>query len=239
LTDLYRVLQVDPSADAEVIEAAYHRLARKFHPDVSPHPEAEARIRDLNAAYEILGHPHRRATYDASCTPRDAAPEPFRAQWDAVRSPASHRTRVRLVEPRAPHYARAVAPTPGVGPPAAPRHKRPILALATAGLATTVAAAAFSAQLFSAGVATPDAASVSAVVVVSSPYVEPAGSYEPPLRRATPAPTTWPPQVHYPAEQATMPAVDLFTRFVGAARQATRRLQGPTPPERPYNPIAP
>ena len=31
--DFYRVLQVDPSADPDVIEAAYKRLARKYHPD--------------------------------------------------------------------------------------------------------------------------------------------------------------------------------------------------------------
>jgi len=38
--DLYRVLQVDPSADPEVIEAAYKRLALKYHPD---HNRGDAR----------------------------------------------------------------------------------------------------------------------------------------------------------------------------------------------------
>jgi curved DNA-binding protein CbpA len=47
-----------------VIEAAYRRLARKYHPDVSQSPNAEARMRELNAAYEVLRDPTRRADYD-------------------------------------------------------------------------------------------------------------------------------------------------------------------------------
>ena len=39
--DLYKILQVDPEADAEVIEAAYRRLARRYHPDISTEPDAE------------------------------------------------------------------------------------------------------------------------------------------------------------------------------------------------------
>ena len=60
----YKVLQVDPSAEPEVIEAAFRRLARKYHPDVNPAPEAAARMRDLTAAYGTLRDPARRAAYD-------------------------------------------------------------------------------------------------------------------------------------------------------------------------------
>lgn len=70
--DHYKVLQVDPEADPEVIQAAYHRLARKFHPDVggSADPERMAR---LNAAWEVLGDPDRRAAYDRSRARRVAS----------------------------------------------------------------------------------------------------------------------------------------------------------------------
>jgi hypothetical protein len=64
LNNPYKVLQVDPSAEQEVIEAAYRRLARKYHPDVNPDPEAAARMRDLTAAYGILRDPVRRAAFD-------------------------------------------------------------------------------------------------------------------------------------------------------------------------------
>jgi DnaJ domain len=62
--DAYRVLQVDPSAEQEVIEAAYRRLARKYHPDVNPGPDAAGRMRELSNAYDAIRDPERRAEYD-------------------------------------------------------------------------------------------------------------------------------------------------------------------------------
>ena len=47
-----------------MIEAAYRRLARKYHPDVNRSPDAELRMRELNAAYEVLRRPDQRAAYD-------------------------------------------------------------------------------------------------------------------------------------------------------------------------------
>lgn len=64
--DPYRVLQVDPSADPEVIEAAYKRLARKYHPDHNRGDRsAEEQMKRINEAFRILGKPHLRAEYDA------------------------------------------------------------------------------------------------------------------------------------------------------------------------------
>jgi len=63
--DLYKILQVDPAADPEIIQAAYHRLARKHHPDVAPDPGAANRMAAINRAWEVLGDPGRRAAYDA------------------------------------------------------------------------------------------------------------------------------------------------------------------------------
>ncbi|MDX2051993.1 MAG: DnaJ domain-containing protein [Polyangiaceae bacterium] len=60
----YKILQVDPSAEREVIEAAYRRLASKYHPDKDPSPDATARMKELNGAYEVLKDPERRAEYD-------------------------------------------------------------------------------------------------------------------------------------------------------------------------------
>ena len=62
--DPYKVLQVDPEAEDEVIAAAYRRLARKYHPDVGSGPEAAARMIALNAAWEQVGDPARRAAFD-------------------------------------------------------------------------------------------------------------------------------------------------------------------------------
>lgn len=62
--DPYKTLQVDPEAEDEVIGAAYRRLARKYHPDVAAGPEAAARMAAINAAWEVIGDPARRAAFD-------------------------------------------------------------------------------------------------------------------------------------------------------------------------------
>ena len=64
--DLYKVLNVDPAAAAEVIRAAYRALARRDHPDVSADPAASWKMAELNAAFEVLGAAERRAVYDQS-----------------------------------------------------------------------------------------------------------------------------------------------------------------------------
>ena len=68
--DPYRVLQVDPLAEQEVVDAAFRRLARKYHPDVNPAPEAAQLMAQIVAAYELLGDPGRRAAYDRSLRKR-------------------------------------------------------------------------------------------------------------------------------------------------------------------------
>lgn len=74
--DPYRVLQVDPSADPSVIQAAYHALARRFHPD-GFQPDA-ARMQQLNHAYALLRDPETRRRHDVRrrFAPPHSAPEP-------------------------------------------------------------------------------------------------------------------------------------------------------------------
>ena len=65
MTDLYEVLGVTPEASADEIKKSYRKLARESHPDANPDdPEAEARFKDLSAAYEILSDPDKRERYD-------------------------------------------------------------------------------------------------------------------------------------------------------------------------------
>jgi curved DNA-binding protein CbpA len=63
--DLYAILQISAAATPEVVQAAYRALARSYHPDVNPSPEAIRQMRQLNAAYSVLSDPARRAQYDA------------------------------------------------------------------------------------------------------------------------------------------------------------------------------
>jgi curved DNA-binding protein CbpA len=80
--DPYKVLQVDPEAEDEVIQAAYRRLAQKYHPDRSPGPEAAERMVAINAAGALIGTPERRTAYDRERRAREAraaTPQPARA----------------------------------------------------------------------------------------------------------------------------------------------------------------
>ena len=71
--DPYKILQVDPEAEDEVIQAAYRRLARKYHPDLAAATDGPDRMAAINAAWELIGEPRSRAAYDRA---RAAASKP-------------------------------------------------------------------------------------------------------------------------------------------------------------------
>ncbi|MGH8675461.1 MAG: DnaJ C-terminal domain-containing protein [Burkholderiales bacterium] len=62
--DYYQALGVARDAPVEEVKKAYRKLARKYHPDVSKEPNAEARMKEVNEAYAVLSDPEKRAAYD-------------------------------------------------------------------------------------------------------------------------------------------------------------------------------
>jgi hypothetical protein len=94
--DPYKILQVDSEAEDEVIQAAYRRLARKYHPDLAAGAEAAARMAQINAAWELIGKPERRASFDRGRGrpgnghhgPRHAADHAARGGASAADAPA-------------------------------------------------------------------------------------------------------------------------------------------------------
>ncbi len=103
--DPYKVLQVDHEAEDEVIQAAYRRLARKYHPDLAATPEAAERMSAINAAWEMVGTPEARRAYDegraraAAGTPAESAASASRPTAPPPPSPA---TQPRPAQPPPP-----------------------------------------------------------------------------------------------------------------------------------------
>lgn len=62
--DYYDVLGLDKSASGADIKSAYRKLALEWHPDKNKSPEAEAKFKEINQAYEVLSNPEKKKTYD-------------------------------------------------------------------------------------------------------------------------------------------------------------------------------
>jgi curved DNA-binding protein len=82
--DYYATLGVARTATQEEVKRAYRKLARKYHPDVSKEPDAEARFKEVAEAHEALIDNERRAAYD-SIAQRHASGQPFEPPpgWDS------------------------------------------------------------------------------------------------------------------------------------------------------------
>ncbi len=87
--DAYQTLQVLPSAEQEVVAAAYRALALKYHPDRDSTARAAQRMRQLNEAWALIRDEAARARYDrgtrtlsaaaAAAVAPGTAPMPMRA----------------------------------------------------------------------------------------------------------------------------------------------------------------
>lgn len=62
--DYYDVLGVSKTASAAEIKSAYRKLALQWHPDRNKAADAETKFKEINEAYQVLGDPKKKATYD-------------------------------------------------------------------------------------------------------------------------------------------------------------------------------
>lgn len=92
-TTLYTMLGVAKAATPDELKSAYRRLARQWHPDVSKEPGSAEMFKKINAAYQVLSDPPKRAKYDAGLaleaslkSSRERRPS-FLPRTDGYRSP--------------------------------------------------------------------------------------------------------------------------------------------------------
>ena len=62
--DLYSVLGLPRDASQDDVKKAFRRLAMEYHPDRNKSADAETKFKQINAAYEVLSDPEKRARYD-------------------------------------------------------------------------------------------------------------------------------------------------------------------------------
>ena len=79
MQDFYKILDIPEDASPADIKRAFRKAARKYHPDINTGPEAEAAFKDVNAAYDVLKDPEKRAAYDQM---RQAPPRGRSQNWD-------------------------------------------------------------------------------------------------------------------------------------------------------------
>jgi curved DNA-binding protein CbpA len=83
--DVYRLLQVDPTAPPPEILAACRRLARAFHPDRNLSPRANEEMQVVNAVRQLMADPSARAAYDRErwrwWHAAAGQPRPVAARW--------------------------------------------------------------------------------------------------------------------------------------------------------------
>jgi curved DNA-binding protein CbpA len=106
LPDYYAIMDLGPAATQAEIKQRYRELARRFHPDVNPSPDAAQKIKTVNEAHRILGDPDRRSRYDAERILNPVFPSTQRQTDDSPRSAAD-----RQRQPSRP-FVRNPAPPP-------------------------------------------------------------------------------------------------------------------------------
>lgn len=92
MKDYYKILEIHPDASLEVMNNAYRALVRKYHPDLyhtTGKNPMEARMQEINEAYNVLSNESSRKDYDRRygewvCTHRQSGPLPARSGRDVI-----------------------------------------------------------------------------------------------------------------------------------------------------------
>ncbi len=72
--DFYALLGLLRSATQEEVRRAYHKAAKRLHPDTNQAPGETELFLDVQQAYQVLSDPVRRSSYDATLGPEETLP---------------------------------------------------------------------------------------------------------------------------------------------------------------------
>ena len=64
MSNHYALLGIDSDATSAAIKNAYRKKASEYHPDKNSAPDAPARFREIQEAYDLLSDPVKRRDYD-------------------------------------------------------------------------------------------------------------------------------------------------------------------------------
>ena len=64
MVSYYEILEVNPNASQDEIRKSFRQLSLRYHPDRNSSSKSEAKFKDLNEAYQILGNQESREKYD-------------------------------------------------------------------------------------------------------------------------------------------------------------------------------
>lgn len=220
--DYYAALGIDPSADQEVITAAYRALAKKYHPDTgaTAGTASAERFEQVQQAYEVLRTPESRRRYDEELL---AATERELDQHLAARQ--------RMIA--AGIRSGGLPPPPGIGdirpeplggpsarPAIAETRRRSVLPFLVPGILALAVVAGGSFMLLS---KPPEKPSVAAVTPAPAPPPQPSATFAAPAQSPAIVSVTPPPPST--AKPAPAPVFGSSTETAAAARQP----EAPTP----------
>lgn len=87
MKDYYAILMVHPQAEQFLIEAAYKRLAREYHPDRGQSRDNHEKMIAINEAFAVLSNPDRRKSYDREFAQQTLSQQLFAPTAEAATKP--------------------------------------------------------------------------------------------------------------------------------------------------------
>ena len=95
IKDYYFIMGLLKNVSNEVIKTTYKKLAKKYHPDINKTPDADAKMKEINEAFDILGDPNKKASYDRLINPPMIFKNPT-VYWTYKATPTNYKVTITI-----------------------------------------------------------------------------------------------------------------------------------------------